>query len=112
MGFFVSDAWAEAAPVAAAQEPSIWATMLPLVVFVLIFYFLLWRPQSKRNKEQKDLLGSLNKGDEVLLAGGMIGKITKVIDDYIVVEVANNIEIRFQKSAVTASLPKGTIKNI
>ncbi len=111
MGFFVSDAWAEAAPVA-AQEPSIWATMLPLVVFVLIFYFLLWRPQSKRNKEQKELLGNLNKGDEVLLAGGMIGKITKVVDDYIVVEVANNIEIRFQKSAVTASLPKGTIKNI
>ncbi len=111
MGFFIADAWAEAAP-AVPQEPSIWATMLPLIIFVLIFYFLLWRPQSKRNKEQKELLSSLNKGDEVLLAGGMIGKITKVVDDYIVVEVANNIEIRFQKAAVTASLPKGTIKNI
>lgn len=111
MGFFIAEAWAEAAPVA-TQEPSIWATMLPLLVFVLIFYFLLWRPQNKRSKEQKELLTNLNKGDEVLLAGGMIGKITKVVDDYIVVEVANNIEIRFQKSAVTASLPKGTIKNI
>lgn len=111
MGFFIADAWAEAAP-AAAQEPNMWATLLPLAVFVLIFYFLLWRPQSKRNKDQKELLTSLGKGDEVLLAGGMIGKITRVVDDYVVVEVANNMEIRFQKSAVTASLPKGTIKNI
>lgn len=110
MGFFIAEAWAEAAP--GAPEPSMWATMLPLLVFVVIFYFLLWRPQSKRNKEQKELLGNLNKGDEVLLAGGMIGKITKVVDEYVVVEVANNIEIRFQKSAITASLPKGTIKNI
>lgn len=110
MGFFIADAWAEAAP--AVAEPSMWATLLPLVVFVLIFYFLLWRPQSKRTKDQKELLTSLAKGDEVLLAGGMIGKITKVVDDYVVVEVANNMEIRFQKSAVTASLPKGTIKNI
>ena len=110
MGFFIADAWAESAPV--PPEPSIWATMLPLVVFVLIFYFLLWRPQAKRSKDQKELLSSLSKGDEVVLAGGMLGKITKVVDDYVVVEVANNMEIRFQKSAVAASLPKGTIKNI
>ncbi|CBL45747.1 Sec-system component preprotein translocase subunit [gamma proteobacterium HdN1] len=110
MGFFIADAWAEGAPV--AGEPSLLMNLLPLLAFVAIFYFLLWRPQSKRNKEQKELLGNLNKGDEVLLAGGMLGKITKVVDDYIVVEVANNIEIRFQKSAVSASLPKGTIKNI
>ena len=111
MSFLVEDAWADAAQV--PPQPSVWGTVLPLVVFMVVFYFLLWRPQSKRNKEQKELMSSLAVGDEVVLAGGMIGRLKRIVDDYVVVEVGNNnTELRFQKSAVTATLPKGTIKNI
>lgn len=110
MSFFISEALAEAPAGAAEGSPlTFWGMML---FMVLIFYFMIIRPQNKRNKELKNLLGSLNKGDEVSLSGGMLGKITKVTDDYVVVEVAPNMEISFQKGAVTATLPKGTLKNI
>lgn len=109
MSFFISDAIAEPAG-AAAQDP--FGMFLPLILFAVVFYFFLWRPQSKRNKEQKELMGAIGKGDEVVISGGMLGKVTKVADDFVVCEVANNTEIRFQKHAITATLPKGTIKNI
>jgi preprotein translocase subunit YajC len=80
--------------------------------FVLIFYFLLWRPQSKRRKEHQALMASLTKGDEVVTSGGIIGQINKVEDDFIKVQVADNVELRIQKSAVGATLPKGTIKSL
>jgi preprotein translocase subunit YajC len=80
--------------------------------FILIFYFLIWRPQSKRAKEHKALMSGLNKGDEIVTSGGMAGKISKVTDDFIVVEVADNVEIKVQKVAVAAALPKGTLKDI
>lgn len=83
-----------------------------LVGFVAIFYFLLWRPQSKRRKEHQALVGGLAKGDEVVSAGGVVGQVTKVEDDFIKVEIADNIEIRVQKTAVGATLPKGTIKSL
>jgi preprotein translocase subunit YajC len=74
--------------------------------------FLLWRPQSKRQKEHKELIGGLSVGDEVVTAGGMLGKVTKVTDDFIVIEVAKGVELPVQKIAVTAALPKGTIKEV
>lgn len=80
--------------------------------FILIFYFLIWRPQSKRAKEHKALMSGLNKGDEVVTSGGVAGRINKVTDDFIVVEVADNVEIKVQKVAVSATLPKGTLKDI
>ncbi|PCM46066.1 preprotein translocase subunit YajC [Marinobacter sp. ANT_B65] len=80
--------------------------------FILIFYFLIWRPQSKRAKEHKSLMSGLNKGDEVVTSGGIVGKITKVSDDFIVVEIADNVEVKIQKVAVAAALPKGTLKDI
>lgn len=80
--------------------------------FLVIFYFLLWRPQSKRQKEHRELVANLGKGDEVVTAGGILGKITKITDDYVVVEVANGVELPFQKGSVTAALPKGTIKDL
>ncbi|ASP39424.1 preprotein translocase subunit YajC [Bacterioplanes sanyensis] len=80
--------------------------------FLLIFYFLLWRPQSKRQKEHRELIGGLERGDEVVTAGGMLGKIVKVTDDFVVVEVADNVQMPIQKVAVTAALPKGTIKEV
>ncbi|MBB5320351.1 preprotein translocase subunit YajC [Marinobacter oulmenensis] len=80
--------------------------------FILIFYFLIWRPQSKRAKEHKALMSGLNKGDEIVTSGGVVGRITKVTDDFIVLEVADNVEMKVQKVAVAAALPKGTLKDI
>ncbi|MCY1466511.1 Sec translocon accessory complex subunit YajC [compost metagenome] len=73
---------------------------------------MIWRPQAKRAKEQKNLLSSLQKGDEVVTSGGIAGKITKVADDFVVVEVSDNVELKFQKGAIAATLPKGTLKAI
>ena len=80
--------------------------------FVLIFYFLLIRPQNKRRKEHQELVSSLNKGDEVVTAGGVVGTITKVEDDFVKVQVSDQVEMRVQKSAVGATLPKGTLKSL
>lgn len=80
--------------------------------FVLIFYFLLWRPQSKRRKEHQTLMTGLAKGDEVVTSGGIVGQITKVEDDFVKIQVANNMELRVQKSAIGATLPKGTLKTL
>ena len=83
-----------------------------IVAFALVFYFIVWRPQSKRAKEHRDLISSLNKGDEIVTNGGVLGKITKVDEQFLVVEVAENVELKLQKGAVAAALPKGTIKSI
>ena len=84
--------------------------IMMLVGFVAIFYFLLWRPQAKRRKEHQALMGSLAKGDEVVTAGGILGQVTRVDDDFVMVRVARNMELRVQKSAVSSTLPKGTLK--
>lgn len=102
---------------AMAQDPAapgmgVMGRVIFFAGFILIFYFLIWRPQSKRAKEHKALMSGLNKGDEVVTSGGVAGKITKVTDDFIVIEVADNVEIKVQKVAVAAALPKGTLKDI
>ena len=102
-------------PVLAASGPaggSPWTMFLFLGGFALIFYFLIFRPQSKRRKEHQALVTSLAKGDEVVTAGGITGSITKVEDDFVKLSIANNVEIRIQKSSVGASLPKGTLKSL
>lgn len=86
------------------------STILLLLGFVAIFYFLLWRPQSKRMKEQKQLINSLAVGDEVITTGGILGRISKITDDFIMLVIAENVEITVQKSSVSTSLPKGTLK--
>ena len=78
----------------------------------LLFYVLLWRPQSKRAKEHRELVGGISKGDEVMTSGGLLGKVTKVSDDYMTVQVAEGVELKLQKSSVAAALPKGTIYQI
>lgn len=96
------------------EGPSAVMQLLFFGGFILIFYFLMWRPQSKRAKEHRELVGSLSKGDEVITNGGIAGKITKVSDneDFVVVEVAPNVEMKIQKQAVASALPKGTLKSI
>ncbi len=88
--------------------------MAPIVLMFVVLYFLMIRPQMKRQKEHKALLAALAKGDEVISAGGLLGKVSKVTDSYVTVEVAEladkPVEIIMQKSSVTAVLPKGTIK--
>ena len=80
--------------------------------FILIFYFLMWRPQSKRAKEHKNLVTSLSKGDEVITNGGIAGKISKVNEDFITMEVSEGVELKVQKVAIATTLPKGTLKSI
>lgn len=80
--------------------------------FLVIFYLMIWRPQAKRAKEQKNLLSNLQKGDEVVTNGGIAGKIVKVADDFVVLEVSDTVELKFQKGAIAATLPKGTLKAI
>ena len=86
--------------------------LFPLILMFVMLYFLMIRPQTKRAKEQKAMLEALQKGDEVVTAGGTLGRVTKVGDNYVSVEIAPNVEIQVQKPAVTTLLPKGTIKTL
>ena len=88
------------------------ASFLPFIIIFVLFYFMLIRPQMKQAKEHKALLGALKAGDEIISNSGMLGKIIKVDDNYVALETGNNVELKFQKSAVHAVLPKGTIKSI
>lgn len=110
MSFFISSAYG--AEAAAAQAPNPLINFVFLGGFIVIFYFLIWRPQSKRAKEHKALIESIGKGDEVMTNSGILGKINKVEDLYVAVQVADNVELKMQKSAIAAVLPKGTIKSI
>ncbi|QEM83183.1 MULTISPECIES: preprotein translocase subunit YajC [Halomonas] len=110
LDFFISPAMAEGGAAAGGGI----AQIVMLVGFVLIFYFLLWRPQAKRAKQHKQLIASLSKGDEIVIGGGLMGRITKVSEDgdYLTMEISEGTEVSVQKSAVAAVLPKGTIKSI
>ena len=112
MSLLINSAFAEAAAPAANQQQSPFFSFIMLGGMLVIFYFLLWRPQSKRAKEQKTLIESLTKNDEVVISGGLLGRIVKVDDNYVALEIANNVEVKVQKSSVIATLPKGTIKAI
>lgn len=87
-------------------------SLLPMVGIFIVFYFLLIRPQQKRAKEQKVMMEALQKGDEVVTAGGMVGKVVKLDDNYVTLQVGGSTEIAFQRNAVTALLPKGSLKQI
>ncbi|MFM1896010.1 MAG: hypothetical protein RLZZ385_1084 [Pseudomonadota bacterium] len=102
-------------PIAYAQEPAAPSATFNLIFIggmFLLFYLILWRPQAKRAKEHRELIASINKGDEVMTSGGILGTVTRVSEDYIAIEVANGLELKLQKSSVAAALPKGTIGNI
>lgn len=94
------------------EGPSVLFQLLFFGGFILIFYFLMWRPQSKRAKEHRNLVSSLSKGDEVITNGGIAGKINKVSEDFILLEIAEGVELKIQKVAIASALPKGTLKSI
>ena len=104
---FISNAFAQAAA-PSGGDPII--TFLPMVAIFVAFYFFLIRPQQKRAKETRAMLEALQKGDEVITAGGLVGKISKLTDQYASVEIAPNVEITVQRAAISQLLPKGTIK--
>jgi preprotein translocase subunit YajC len=103
----ISNAYAQAA---ASQGFDIFQ-MAPLVLMFVLLYFLMIRPQSKRSKEHRAMLAGLQKGDEVVTAGGTLGKVTKVGDNFVSVEISPNVEIQVQRPSITTLLPKGTIKS-
>ena len=108
---FISEAFAQTAPAAATggAESSL-LSLLPLVLMFVVLYFIMIRPQMKRQKEHKSMVEALAKGDEVATAGGLIGKVTKLGDNYLGVEISDGVEIQLQRSAVVQVLPKGTVK--
>lgn len=109
---FISEAFANTAAAAPAPADPGFMSFLPLIIIFVLFYFMLIRPQMKRAKEQREMLNALQKGDEVVTTGGTIGKVTKVGDHYIGVEIAPNVEVQVQKQSIQQLLPKGTLKNI
>lgn len=110
---FISSAFAQTAPAAAAGGGDIMSSltgMLPLVLMFVVLYFVMIRPQMKRQKEHRAMIDALAKGDEVATAGGLLGKVTKLGDSHLGVEIAAGVEVQLQRSAVVQVLPKGTLK--
>ena len=106
----INPAWAQGSGAAAAGGG--FESIILIVLMFAVLYFLMIRPQMKRAKEHKTMVEALQKGDEVVAAGGMLGRISKIGDAYVTLEIANNIEVQVQRPAVQLVLPKGTIKNI
>jgi len=109
---FISSAIAQTAPAAAAggDMASSLMSMLPLVLMFVVLYFVMIRPQMKRQKEHRAMIDALAKGDEIATAGGLLGKVTKLGDSHLGVEIAAGVEVQLQRSAVVQVLPKGTLK--
>ena len=95
-----------------SAQPDPIMSFLPLIVIFVVFYFLIIRPQTKRAKEQKAMQAALQKGDEVITASGQVGKVSKISDQYVTVEIADGVESVFQRGAIQAVLPKGTLKGL
>jgi len=104
MDFLISPAYAQD-----AGQGGPFGLFLPMIVIFVAFYFLLIRPQQKKQKAHTELVGALSTGDEILTAGGILGKVTAVSEHYATLEIAGNVEIKIQKSTVSAVVPKGTI---
>src|SRR5512142_2888589 len=101
MSFFIADALGQAAPAAGQPEPSIWGALLPFVVLFVVFYFLLIRPQQKRAKEHKSMVEALGKGDEVVTQGGLVGRVTEIGENFLEIEIAEEVKVKVQRGAVS-----------
>ncbi|EGV30564.1 MULTISPECIES: preprotein translocase subunit YajC [Thiorhodococcus] len=110
MSFFITDALAQGEPAAAAGDP--FMALLPLVLFAVVFYFLLIRPQSKRQKEHRKMIEALSKGDEITTVGGVAGRVIDLGENFILVEIADGVQIKVRRMAVEAVMPKGTLKDL
>ncbi|MEM9102939.1 MAG: preprotein translocase subunit YajC [Pseudomonadota bacterium] len=111
MSIFFAEAWANAEPVARPQGGGM-EMFFMLGIFLVAFYFFVLRPQNKRVKEHRSMLDSLSKGDEIVTTGGIAGKIVKIGDNFIILNVAEGVELSVQKQSVSSTLPKGTLKSL
>ena len=109
---FISSAFAQTAPAAAAggDMQSTLMSMLPLLLMCLVLYFVMIRPQMKKQKEHRTMIDALAKGDEIITAGGFVGRVSKLGDGFLTIEIANGVEVQMQRSAVIQVLPKGSMK--
>lgn len=107
MNWFIQDAWAQAE---AQTDPLI--SFLPLILIFVVFYFFLIRPQNKRQKEHREMVSNIGVGDEVVTAGGVLGKVTEVKEQFVSVEVADGVLLKVQRHTIGAVMPKGTIKSV
>ena len=111
---FISSAFAQTAPAAAAGGSDMMSTltgMLPLVLMFVVLYFVMIRPQMRKQKEHRTMIEALAKGDEVATAGGLLGKVTRLGEGYLTLEIASGIEVQLQRSAIVQVLPKGAINS-
>lgn len=109
MNLLISDAWAQGG--GAASPGGSLISLLPIIAIFVLFYFLLIRPQQKRQKQHKEMVAALAKGDEVVTAGGTLGKVTNVGENFITLEIAQGVQIKVQRTYVQAMMPKGTVKD-
>jgi preprotein translocase subunit YajC len=107
---FISEALAQTAPAASGGAESSLLSLLPLVLMFVVLYFIMIRPQMKRQKEHKAMVEAIGKGDEVVIGGGVLGRVAKVGESYLHVEVASGVELQVQRASVVQVLPKGTFK--
>lgn len=107
MDFLISSAYAQAA----GAQPSPWSPLIMLAVFFAVFFFFVIRPQMKRAKDHRAMIAAISKGDEIVTSGGLLGRVDEMGDSFITVEIADGVRIKLQKHAVSAVLPKGTLKS-
>jgi preprotein translocase subunit YajC len=107
MDWLISSAYAQSAP---AGQPNTFMTFLPMILIIVVFYFLLIRPQTKRAKEHRAMVAALQVGSEVATSGGIVGKITEVSEQFLTIEIADGVRVKVQRHTVTQELPKGTLK--
>ncbi|MBU0744624.1 MAG: preprotein translocase subunit YajC [Gammaproteobacteria bacterium] len=113
MSFLISDAFADTAGAASQSTSGGLMSLLPMIILLILFmYLMVIRPQSKKAKEHKNLIGNLQKGDEVVTIGGVIGKIEKITDDFMVLSIAENTNITVQRGAIANILPRGTMNTV
>ena len=109
MNFFIEDALAQTGGTPGGGD--LLTNMLPFILIIVVFYFLLIRPQQKRQKDHKQMVDAVGTGDEVVTGGGVLGKVTDIGEQFLTVEIANNVSIKVQKHTISAVLPKGTVKS-
>ena len=107
LDFFVSAAWAQDGGVLGQV-----GAFLPLIIIFVLFYFLLIRPQNKRQKEHREMVEALATGDEIVTGGGVLGKVSEVGEQFVTVEIASNVSIKIQKHTIASVMPKGTVKSV
>ena len=108
MDWLIPSAWAQAA---GGAQPNAFMQLLPLILIFVVFYFLLIRPQAKRAKEHKAMVAALAAGDEVVTAGGILGKVTVAGEQFLTVELADGLQVKVQRHTISSVLPKGTMKS-